>query len=661
MKIKHPDLETILHSVKRGGVEKEKAKEIETKKEKENEKEKNDRSNKVRLLIQNLDLYLCKTNAPPSSSSSCGLYRKLKTAVEILSNEHPFEQPSNHPGNQIHNNNDEKEIEKEKDEMNHLLSVLIHIHQNCALTTKANQMYARMEERLLEYAWTRLRWMVDSIWLNRRGGNWGIAVTNAIMYVDYVLSKSKDSDRFKVEFQHVVTLALSGTILRTDVVTEYNNAICWMIQFACEFYKHMDIGNGSVILSPLFEWTHRYYNLIFDVRDPNSIANNPNIPLESCIDRVATFLPLPNADVVIQVSRANLLETSIEAVMRYDADDWFECETMDVIYIEDSGSGVGLVFDWICSVADELFYKSPYFERLPEEPLVVHPVLLHLHTMLPSVYEFAGRLIGLALKIDVPIGVHFSNACIHMMNRGSVDLNTFQQIDPQAHLSLMKMTEMNDEEFTSVDLNQGFISYANSLELFPGGQKIPILYDLRTEYIKLMALNQQCKTFVHCRMMRKGMLDVLHSNNVNTIELELARLTPNAFNDIVGGRGLGADLPLDQWKSCTTLTYIGFSPLTLFFDEWSEGFKNMFFKMVEEMSGGERLKLLRFWTGLRCLPKSDFEGFNLRLVVQFHVPLNRLPISQTCMTSIQVPAYENFESLRRSFEIAIMDETMDNE
>ena len=664
MSSKHPDLESILHSVKHGGVEKEKKDNINEKEDKKtNDKKERQKAIKyetkntrTKELIQNLEIFFCE------KSSSSSLYRKLKTAVEILSDVKDEEE------------NEEDEENKNEEEpflLQQLMSVLIRIRQNRVLSKRMIDVFdgSTLQGKLLDYAWTRLRWMIDAIWKNRSSVNWWMAVTRSELYVGYVFSNetAKDSDRFKAEFEHVVSLALSGSIVRSDVITEYNNAICWMVQFAGDLYKHIMDSDGSryLLLQPLFQWTRQFYKLIFDVRDMSQMEYSPDIPLECCIDRVTTFMPLPNADVVIQVSRANLLQTSIEEVMKYDADDWFECNTMDVIYIEDSGTGVGLVLDWICSVADELFYKSPYFERLPEEPLVVHPVQLHIHTM-PSIYEFAGRLIGLALKIDVPIGVHFSDACIKMMTRGSVDLGTFRQLDPQAYLSLTKLVDMNEEEFASMDLDQGFISYASALELFPGGQKIPILYELREEYVNLMALSQQCMSFMHCRLMRKGMFDVLHSNNVDTIELELAKLalspsSPSPFNALVGGRGLGAIVPLNEWKSCTTLAYVGYSPLIQVFDEWAEGFKNLFFKMVEEMSGEQRLRLLRFWTGLRCLPKSDFEGFNLRIVIHFHAPLNRLPTSQTCMTAIQMPAYTDLEMMRRSFEVAVMDETMDNE
>jgi len=561
----------------------------------------------------------------PASQPIAGLYRKLKKSVEILSNLGSYD-----PVNVIA-----------------LKSVLIRLRQNRVLAIKTAQIFQSELDGLLDdFAWYRFGTTIELIRLD--GLHWRRHVAREDVYVSFVLSKSTNQSIFNREFDRVIS-----------VIERSNHSDCmvWLVRLAGRLLDRCastDQRQATLLIA-----VHRYHEVHYLVRDARILEESPDIPLDACMDQISLFMPIPSADVVIQVSHANLLQTSISAVMMYDPEEWFACEIMDVIYEEDMGSGVGVAFDWLCSVADELFHHSQYFEPLAEAPSIVHPKHFWNENLSSTVYEFAGRILGLALKMNVPIGVHLSSACIHMMTRRPVTLETFKQLDPVAHSSLTQLMNMSEVEFQSIGLDQGFVSYRDSVELFPGGRTLPVTYASRGAYIDLNMKCIQYGTFQACRALRKGLLDVLHNNNnMEAIDHALSRMTPADLNAMIGGRGLGCDLAVEPWKESTSVLYVGYGGASALGD-----IKEAFFNMVRDMTDQQRLHLLRFWTGLRCLPSDGFDGFEgrLRLVVHYNTPVSRLPTSQTCMVTINMPAYEDAETMRRRFELAIMDATMDND
>jgi len=71
-----------------------------------------------------------------------------------------------------------------------------------------------------------------------------------------------------------------------------------------------------------------------------------------------------------------------------------------------------------------------------------------------------------------------------------------------------------------------------------------------------------------------------------------------------------------------------------------------FWKYVQEINDSERVDLLRWMTGLFCLPPGGFssltQGFRIS---KDHGSLDRLPTVSTCSFMLSLPEYKSFDSL----------------
>ncbi len=70
-----------------------------------------------------------------------------------------------------------------------------------------------------------------------------------------------------------------------------------------------------------------------------------------------------------------------------------------------------------------------------------------------------------------------------------------------------------------------------------------------------------------------------------------------------------------------------------------------FWRYVEEMNESERLELLRWMTGLFCLPPGGFSSVQGFCIAKDHVSTDRLPSVSTCSFTLTMPDYESFDKL----------------
>ena len=66
---------------------------------------------------------------------------------------------------------------------------------------------------------------------------------------------------------------------------------------------------------------------------------------------------------------------------------------------------------------------------------------------------------------------------------------------------------------------------------------------------------------------------------------------------------------------------------------------------MEEMNESERLELLRWITGLFCLPPGGFSSVQGFCIAKDHGATDRLPSVSTCSFTLIMPDYESFDKL----------------
>jgi E3 ubiquitin-protein ligase HUWE1 len=82
-----------------------------------------------------------------------------------------------------------------------------------------------------------------------------------------------------------------------------------------------------------------------------------------------------------------------------------------------------------------------------------------------------------------------------------------------------------------------------------------------------------------------------------------------------------------------------------------------FWRYVGELSDAERLVLLRWMSGLFCLPPGGFSGLPRFKISKDYGSLDRLPSVSTCSFSLYLPESETFDQLASKLRQASQDFT----
>ena len=249
---------------------------------------------------------------------------------------------------------------------------------------------------------------------------------------------------------------------------------------------------------------------------------------------------------------------------------------------------------------------------------------------------------------------------------------------------------------TSTDDDLAFLDGFRSVEgaeLFPGGGSITVTQSNKYTYIELLADSHVRKNVESSMDILAGIMHVLHSDKVKTVFVALMRMAPVDFNELVGG-GLGRVISPDDWQAHTLIevtgdfgTFVGprrptvnvvdplgpppplcFTlPLPFILTSFERAAMKMaaeriFFDMIRDMTHDGRMLLLRFWTGLHCLPIDGFAGMprKLRLVIDTDAPTGRMPTVHTCIMSMSMPMVLDPEALQAKFALAMASMEMDD-
>ncbi|CAO2162837.1 unnamed protein product, partial [Urochloa humidicola] len=151
---------------------------------------------------------------------------------------------------------------------------------------------------------------------------------------------------------------------------------------------------------------------------------------------------------------------------------------MSVAFKDEQAMGPGVRREWFCLVCQALFNPRlvlfsacPYDRRrfFINPTSVVDP--LHL-----EYFEFAGRMIALALRHRIHVGVFFDRTLFLQLAGRPVTLDDIAEADPSLHASCKKILEMDPTLVDSNALELTFVREDEVLgsrtvtELFPGGK-----------------------------------------------------------------------------------------------------------------------------------------------------------------------------------------------
>jgi E3 ubiquitin-protein ligase HUWE1 len=333
-------------------------------------------------------------------------------------------------------------------------------------------------------------------------------------------------------------------------------------------------------------------------------------------------------------SPQSLVDSSFDLIMSLSHTDVTMMHAIDVMFVGETGFGLGVARDWIASLCQAL--RSPatgLFVSLQHAPHVVHPdASSACEERGPRTrglwMEFVGRVLGLAIRMGVPTGVHLSTPLFHLMrDQGCLlTLDDMRDVEPEVHQSCMHIMQAPTQQELDTMLLPGFA--VSDRELLPGGAGIRVTLENRALLLQLMVehyCNRDNTTLDAAMAMRAGMAFAAPADVIKTRAL-LAGLTPHDFNIEVGGQ------PVIKTQDIQLRCSVEKGP-GVAADTMTET-ASAFWGMVDSMGMRTRQRLLQFWTGSSSLAASNM---NLAMIV-VNAVRGSLPTSRTCYCQLYVPA-----------------------
>ena len=489
----------------------------------------------------------------------------------------------------------------------------------------------------------------------------------------------------------------------------------------------------------------------YGTRNVNHVASSffetSSMLLKACIPDPCSYLFTNedhNVDIFLCVSRSDLLYSSFREVMAVSREQWDECASIYVKFAGETAYGEGVARDWLTSVCQELFYGSSsfsstttsssssssssrrprrrLFKPCPGDPAVLHPFSADEESSSlvsdedededdcgDEWFDFAGRLMGFAIKFSIPTGVFLSSSCIKMMSNRHVSLEDLRQVDPDIARSFESICRVAEEEEVEVaagtsaalsslldamQLTNGFcaLSAHSPPPLFPGGEDVAVTRHTAAVYSNMAMFEYMWRSSQRCLRIKQGIEYVLYNRHfAGRVAVALMKIRASSFNELVGGSMEPIDV--DDWRRYTfaeddwgvrydggdavaaaeavaaVSSAVAVSAVSSAVAVAAVAAKavavvatavavrkavDMFFDMLSSFKDAERRRVLRFWTGLWSLPKGGFRGLErlLRIVVRANDSYS-LPEAQTCVMSLRIAVSDSMQDMRDKFSIAL--------
>lgn len=350
------------------------------------------------------------------------------------------------------------------------------------------------------------------------------------------------------------------------------------------------------------------------------------------------------ADILLLVDRSDIVTSSSLAILGCTDDQWERCQTIDIRFTGETSGGEGVARDWIGELCTELFFRSGLFSGCHDDPGVVHPSAALPDSILSrESMDLVGRVMALALRLEIPTGAHLSNAAVAMITGQDPDIKRdIFQLDPVLARSCAALLQGPQDE--EIDLGR-FVMMGTDQELFPGGALVSVGRIERRVFSHMLCRGQVFGRFPEaCLWIRRGMRHVLSEEMC----VDIDSMGPRDFNASFGGQGIGSKVDVADWRRHTEIS-----------DE-DQALADVLFRIIVGMEATDRRRLLRFWTGSSSLPYGGFHGLSghLRLVVQDNHM--RLPTSHTCIRTLILPRYRSAADMMSAIRLCLVSMDFDD-
>ncbi|KAF8798976.1 HECT-domain-containing protein [Phlegmacium glaucopus] len=344
----------------------------------------------------------------------------------------------------------------------------------------------------------------------------------------------------------------------------------------------------------------------------------------------------------VKVRRARVLEDSYGAVMALTGED-LKRRLMVSFESEDGLDYGGVSREWFFLLSHEIFNPSyGLFEYSTHDNYTLQ--INNASGINPdhlSYFKFIGRCLGLAIFHRRFLDAYFVPSFYKMILGKHMSLVDLEAVDADLHRSLGWMlendiTDVLDETFTTTEERFGELV---TIDLKPGGEAIPVTEQNKKEYVDAVVayrisrrVKEQFDSFM------EGLLELIPRDLINVFderELEL----------LIGGM---AEIDMDDWTKFTD--YRGYEKTDQVI-EW-------FWQCIRSWPAERKSRLLQFTTGTSRVPVNGFKDLQgsdgpRRFTIEKSGDPHGLPRSHTCFNRLDLPPYQDYESLESKLLFAI--------
>ncbi|KAK0244090.1 hypothetical protein EDD85DRAFT_806675 [Armillaria nabsnona] len=344
----------------------------------------------------------------------------------------------------------------------------------------------------------------------------------------------------------------------------------------------------------------------------------------------------------IRVRRTRILEDSYTAVMAQNPAD-LKRRLLVNFEGEDGLDYGGVGREWFFLLSHEIFnpcYGLFEYSTHDNYTLQINPAS-GINPDHLSYFKFIGRCLGLAIFHRRFLDVYFVPSFYKMMLRKHMALVDLESVDADLHRSLVWMlendiTDVLDETFTTTENRFGELV---TVDLKPGGESIPVTEANKTEYVDaVVAYRISTRVKDQFQSFMDGLLELIPEDLVSVFderELEL----------LIGGM---AEIDVDDWTKFTD--YRGYEKTDQVI-EW-------FWQCIRSWPAERKSRLLQFTTGTSRVPVNGFKDLQgsdgpRRFTIEKSGDPQGLPRSHTCFNRLDLPPYQDYESLETKLIYAI--------
>ncbi|XP_010433264.1 PREDICTED: E3 ubiquitin-protein ligase UPL5-like [Camelina sativa] len=350
------------------------------------------------------------------------------------------------------------------------------------------------------------------------------------------------------------------------------------------------------------------------------------------------------------IDRSNLLAESFEYISGASSEALHGGLFME--FKNEEATGPGVLREWFYLVCQEIFNpKNTLFLRSADDFRRFSPnPASKVDPLHPDFFEFTGRVIALALRHKVQVGVLFDRVFFLQLAGMKISLEDIKDTDRIIYNSLKQVLEMDPEFF---DANAGLgltfvleteeLGKRDSIELCVGGKSLAVNSKNRKLYVDLLIERRFATPIVEqVKQFSRGFNHMLSDSALPRSFFKRIYL-----EDLDGMlRGGENAISIDDWKAHTE--YNGFKETDRQID-W-------FWKILKKMTEEEQRNILFFWTSNKFVPVEGFRGLSSKLYIyRLYEANDRLPMSHTCFYRLCIPKYPSISLMEQRLRLIAQD------